>query len=427
MNKGIRDTILKEPEHFLAYNNGISATASSVELVDLAGGGKAIRSMRDFQIVNGGQTTASLHNAVKRDHADVSGIHVQAKLTVVPPDRLGDFVPLVSRYANSQNKVNEADFSANDPYHVRLEELSRTVWAPAVEGSPRQTKWFYERARGQYQDAIAREATPSRQAEFKRTNPPSQKFTKTDLAKFVDSWDQLPEIVSRGSEKNFREFTLRLAKRGRFEVDEDHFKRLVAKAILFRTTGQIISALGFPGYRANVVTYTVAYLAHATGQRVDLDGIWKRQALPARLDDAIRAIAPVVFDEITQPPRGGNVTEWCKRTACWDRIRDRIIELPDLAGLISGAGQPRPDQEEPQEEDPRVGEMMRIPADTWLQLSNWAKQTDNLAGHQRAIAYGVGRQLQRGRPITLRQAIQLEVILEESQRLGFAGADPAGV
>lgn len=428
VNKGIRETILNEPEHFLAYNNGISATASEVEIVDMPGGGRGIRSATDFQIVNGGQTTASIHSAVKRDKADISRISVQAKLTVVGADRVGQFVPLVSRYANSQNKVNEADFSANDPYHVRLEELSRTIWAPAVEGSARQTKWFYERARGQYQDAIAREATPARQLEFKRTHPPGQKFTKTDLAKFVNSWDQAPEIVSRGSEKNFREFAIRLAKRGQTEPDERHFQRLVAKAILFRSTSDIVSKLGFAGYRANVVTYTVAYVSHATGQRVDLDAIWKRQAIPARLEETIRTIAPVIYQEITTPTGGGNVTEWCKRAASWDRIRNNVIQLPDLDGILVGGphdatgAEPR---SEPQD-DPVVAEMMVVPAETWLRLSGWAKQTDNLEPWQRAIAYSVGRQLQRGRVMSSKQAAQLRIVLIEAKRLGFV-AQVAGI
>lgn len=420
VNKGIRETILNEPEHFLAYNNGISATASEVEIVNMPGGGKGIRSATDFQIVNGGQTTASIHSAVKRDKADISRISVQAKLTVVGADRVGQFVPLVSRYANSQNKVNEADFSANDPYHVRLEALSRTVWAPAVEGSARQTKWFYERARGQYQDAIAREGTSARQLEFKRTQPPSQKFTKTDLAKFVNSWDQAPEIVSRGSEKNFREFAIRLAKRGHVDPDERDFHRLVAKAIIFRATSEIVSKLGFPGYRANVVTYTVAYLSHATGQRIDLDAIWRRQAIPARLEEAIRAIAPVIYRDITTPAGGGNVTEWCKRAASWDRIRNTVIPIPDLEGLILG-GHPELGEQpklEP-EVDPVVAELMSVPAETWLRLSGWAKQTDNLEPYQRAIAYSVGRQLQRGRVMSTKQAAQLRVALKEARRLGF--------
>jgi len=150
VNQGIRKTLLEQPDRFLAYNNGISATADEIKVVTLDGGGQGIAWVKNLQIVNGGQTTASVHHAVKKDRADVSRAQVQAKLSVVSPARLLAVVPLISRYANSQNKVNEADFSANDPFHVRIQMLSRTVWAPAGNSTRRQTRWFYERARGQY-------------------------------------------------------------------------------------------------------------------------------------------------------------------------------------------------------------------------------------------------------------------------------------
>ncbi|MBR8834023.1 MAG: AIPR family protein [Stigonema ocellatum SAG 48.90 = DSM 106950] len=186
----------------------------------------------NLQIVNGGQTTASIYQAVKKDKADISNIYVQAKLSVVVPEKVNEIVPLISRYANNQNKVSEADFSANDSFHIKIEELSRTIWAPAVDGTQRQTRWFYERARGQYLDAKGREKTLAKKAAFTSMHPTSQKFTKTDLAKFENTWQQLPHLVSLGAEKNFRELTIKLANRGKFQPDEDYFKRLVAKAIL---------------------------------------------------------------------------------------------------------------------------------------------------------------------------------------------------
>jgi hypothetical protein len=169
VNKGIRKTILDEPERFLAYNNGISATAEAVKFVQLSDGSQGISWIRDLQIVNGGQTTASIYHAARRDKADVSNVYVQAKLTIVDQEKIDEIVPLISRYANNQNKVSDADFSANDPFHIKVEELSRTIWAPAVDGTQRQTKWFYERARGQYLDAKNRELSLAKQKAFTAT------------------------------------------------------------------------------------------------------------------------------------------------------------------------------------------------------------------------------------------------------------------
>ncbi len=204
VNKGIRQTILKEPQRFLAYNNGISATAEAVRFVD---NGHGVAWVRDLQIVNGGQTTVSIYQAARKDKADLVRVYVQAKLTIVNSDRIDEIVPLISRYANSQNKVSEADFLANDPFHIQIEELSRTIWVPATDGTQRQTRWFYERARGQYLEAKNRETTPAKKKVFEETYPKSQMFVKTDLAKFQHTWEQLPHIVSKGAQKNFAEFT----------------------------------------------------------------------------------------------------------------------------------------------------------------------------------------------------------------------------
>jgi hypothetical protein len=321
VNKGIRQTILREPHRFLAYNNGISATAEAVKLVDLPNGGKGIAEIRDLQIVNGGQTTASLYQSVRKDKADISGIYVQTKLTVVDRDRMDKIVPLISRYANNQNKVNEADFSANDPFHIRIEELSRTIWAPAVDGTQRQTRWFYERARGQYADAKTRESTPAKQKAFTLTHPNTQKFTKTDLAKFEYTWDQLPHVVSLGAQKNFAKFTVGLIEKSHSEPDETYFTHLIAKAILFKSTEKIVQSEKFGGYRANIVTYTLAYLSNKTQQGVDLNQIWKKQSLTLSLQQVIRMISREVHRVITKPPDCRNVTEWCKKESCWKAIQ----------------------------------------------------------------------------------------------------------
>lgn len=328
INQGIRKTILNEPERFLAYNNGLTATASAVKVVPLEEGGFGIASVKDLQIVNGGQTTASIHDVAKRTKADISHIQVPVKLTVVGENQLSEIVPLISRYANSQNKVNEADFEANDPFHVQIEKWSRSVWAPAVGGNQVQTRWFYERARGQYQDALAQEGTPARKRMFKAVHPTNQRFTKTDLAKFENSWDQLPHIVSLGAEKNFSHFTMRLAQRGRSQVTQEYFERLVAMAILFRKTERIVSDQQFGGYRANIVTYTIAYLAHQTSQQIDLDRIWLEQNISDALAEAIESTCYPVREVLIDAPGSGNITEWCKKPACWQRVRELDLWLP---------------------------------------------------------------------------------------------------
>lgn len=428
VNRGIQDTIKTSPSRFLAYNNGISMTASAVRVVDLPGGGSGIAHISDLQIVNGGQTTASLHYAKVKAKLDLSRISVQAKLSVVEPTLLMDLVPRISEFANSQNKVNMADFSANDPFHVEIERLSRSVWAPNRFGAATMTRWFYERARGQYADAHARERTPARQRQFKLVSPLNQKFTKTDLARFENIWDQLPWIVSIGSEKNFREFMLRLKKRGQsFKPDQAYFEQLVAKAILFRSAVKIVESLGLGGYRAQTVNYTLAKILNFTGQRVDLRAIWRSQQLSPALTDVISELAPDVHATLIRTAGTRNISEWAKKEDCWKEILDINWVSPASldAELATGVSRTRQNSESSideqlSEDERRALELVTsLDSDRWFALSSWARETDSLQSWQRGLAFSLGKLRGAGRVPSRRQAIQGAVILEEARRLGF--------
>lgn len=424
VNRGIRGTLLTQPERFLAYNNGISATASRVEFTALPEGGRAIHRIHDLQIVNGGQTTASIHYAHVKDKTDISGVFIQMKLTVIEPERLQEIVPEISKYSNTQNKVTLVDFSSNHPYHVAIEKITRSLWAPAADGSGQETRWFYERARGQYADALARERTPSRQKTFKTIHPLSQKFTKADVAKFQHSWEQLPHVVSLGAEKNFRDFMIRLEDKAP-TVDTVYCEQLIAKAILFRSTEKIVTAQGFQGFRANVVTYTIAKLAHETRQRIDLDRIWRDQRLSPALTAAIDSLSRRVRMVIATPVGNGNVTEWAKRAECWSRVADLDWTIPDqlLAELVDPSSSPRRGRHAAETDSKAAAQLIMavasIPAEDWIAVAHWAKETKNLEPWQRRLAVDIGKHLSNGWDISVKQAAQAERLMAEAQQLGF--------
>ena len=426
VNRGIRDTIAREPERFLAYNNGITLTAETVELNDHGGGG-AVTRLDGLQIVNGGQTTASLL-ATDRGRADLSQVHVAAKLIEIAEGEVHDeLVRNVSRYANSQNRISEADFSSNDPFHVRIEELSRTTWAPAVGGSQRQTKWFYERARGQYQDARASESTPARRRAFSTEHPTRQRFTKTDLAKFENTWDQLPHMVSRGAQKNFSDYMIRLGERDETVIDRTHFERLVAKAILFRTAERIVQRQNFGGYKANIVTYTLALLSNVTSQRIDLDRIWREQDLTPDLQEVIAELSHDVHRIITDPPTARNITEWCKAERCWEIVRTSVsrapvnrIERELLNTSATRREQKRSISSVSSDHVENLRRLVEVNSEGWRMLADWGTGTGSIDPSQRQLALRIGRALQRGSTIKPTDAERAVEILDRARELGFA-------
>ena len=322
INRGLQKTLKEEPHRFLAYNNGLCCTAAEVRARD-----GALEWVKDFQIVNGGQTTASIYHALKKEKVDVSHVTVQVKLTVLKdPAKVSEIVPLISRYANSQNKVNGADFSANGHFHNMLEQLSRSVWAPAASGLQRGTHWYYERARGSYADDKARQSTPALKRKWEQENPPLQKFTKTDLAKYEHAWLGLPHLVCLGAEKNFNKLAERMEEDGEPVVDLNCFQHLVAKAILFRTAEKVFTSCNLVGYRANSVAYAMAWLSERSKRRIDLNKIWQDQRLTPLLVEALGVVCSEAHRHISDAD--GNPGERSKKPEFWDDFRGHAISLP---------------------------------------------------------------------------------------------------
>lgn len=334
VNKGIRNTIDNDAEMFFAYNNGITATAEGVT-TQLADGTLMLAGLHNLQIVNGGQTTASIHSASRRQ-AGLSKVFVQMKLSIVPPERAIDVVPRISEYANSQNRVNAADFFANHPFHVRMEEFSRRIFAPSPDGTFRESKWYYERARGQYQDARGL-LTVAQRKKFDLEYPKAQLISKTDLAKYLNLWRGAPDTVSKGAQKNFAAFAAAVGREWSKQADdfnEEFYRQSVAKGIIFKATEALVTEqLWYQGgYRANVVAYAISKLAHdveTMGLAVDFDRVWKTQAIFEPMKQALGTASEQAHEVLTSPPSGiSNVTEWAKQQACWARMKALKIDWP---------------------------------------------------------------------------------------------------
>lgn len=328
-NKGIRDTIRNKPQMFLPYNNGITATAESVE-TKIIGNQLVITKLNDFQIVNGGQTTASLYHTQKKfKDADLSKIFVQMKLTVIKDkDQKNIEVPNISRFANSQNKVSELDLSSNNPYFVQIENLSRKKYVVNPENKNQSRLWFFERANGQYRETLNKQ-TPAQQKKFKEQNPSSLKFVKSDIAKFINGWELEPHFVAQGSQKNFIQYTKKitdLVSKNKLP-GENFYRKLIANAILFKTIDQLfgrkgVNAIGDTSLKALSVAYTVSYFHYLTNNRIDLWKIYEEQKIDDFLSSHLSKLLVFVYNHIITEASGSLISEYAKRTTSWEKLKN---------------------------------------------------------------------------------------------------------
>ena len=325
INKGIRKTIKTEPEMFFAYNNGITATAEEIVVKN----GKIVY-LKNFQIVNGGQTTASLYNTRKKDKVSLDNVFVQMKLTIINGSETNRIIPNISRYANTQNKVNDADFFSNDIFHIRIEEKSRKIWAPKKKNSLKATKWFYERARGQYLEEQSK-LTDSQKKEFKLIYPKKQMFTKTDLAKYIMSTEGYPHIVSQGAQKNFLKFGEFIVKQWNTNdkvFNDLYYKHAIAKAILFKETDRLVyKEEWYAGYKANIVTYSLSlldYMAKKHEMVINYDKIWQNQGIDMIFEKELRKITSYINGYLFNTPTNfKNISEWAKKELCWTKLKEK--------------------------------------------------------------------------------------------------------
>lgn len=326
-NKGILKTLREEPEHFMAFNNGLVIVADEARFERNELGEVGISWLKGFQVVNGGQTTASIYFAKRKNpEVDLSHVRVPAKIVVLHDDVDREkLISSISRYANSQNAVKNSDLSANLPFHVQLEKLANITYLTDGVGL-----WFYERVTGGYNVLLSlKGSTPARLRKLREAIPPSRKLSKNDVAKYIQAWRLLPHVVSLGSEKNFKALMDDLEESPDIfpnPLDVSWYKQLIAKAIIFRTAHTIVKPM-FPQGQANVAAYLVSVVAERLGEQLDLARIWNRQALSGEFKQLLADWSQVVFRAMVEKAAGKQIPEFAKGAECWEHVRKQVFSL----------------------------------------------------------------------------------------------------
>ena len=449
VNKSIQNTIKNYPEMFFAYNNGIAATATEVDTVRTSEGMKITR-IKDLQIVNGGQTTASIANTLlslrKGETADISRLFVPMKLSVLDHAMSERIIPKISEYSNSQNKVDASDFFSNHPFHIRMEDYSRRTPAPAVHGNQYQQYWFYERTRGQYNQGKMK-FKPKNMArqlrQYETKYPESQVIKLVDLAKYMEIYFSNPDVVSKGKQAIVKAFSEEVKKQwAKSDVDFNpyYYKRVVALAIIFKATDDIIRQTEWykakRSYKANIIAYTMSIIFYEIrnsykGYELDFIRIWNKQEIYPELAEQISILCTEVYEFITRDDRlRENVTEWCKKEECWKRAKTEkwTILSPFVKTLISStqAASENKEAKETRKVNNEVDSLkyiMGMGSAYWKKMLEWGKTRGLLTEMEKSILQLVINMEYTGRIPTAKQANKIisarERMISEGMPLQF--------
>ena len=423
VNKEIRKTLRENPDMFFSYNNGISTTATEIETKEIDGM-LYITRLYDWQIVNGGQTTASIAASLTDKEVDLSKVFVPMKISVIhDADHDDEIIKSISISANSQTAIKNSDFSANDPYLVDLERFSRTEWVPNGNNKPI-CKWYFERTRGQYLDQLA-QLSGFNEKSFKIEYPKKQKVTKTDIAKYEAAWRQRPYDVCWGAEKNYKSFVADI-KREKPTISAVYYKKLIAKGILFNAIDEIVKSKNLGGYKANMNAYLMASISFLSEGGLDLTYIWENQSVQKEVLAKVEELVPIVWEHLTNSASGvsqaSNVGEWSKKSECWNKLKLKIGEIDRFGDDLM-----QPDTNDDgsylnETQQSRIKEANDIEPNYWFGLANWAKSNNLLTPIERKAAFNFGTMKSRNRGITsLKQALFALKIVEKAEELGYRG------
>ena len=420
VNKEIRRTLREQPDMFFSYNNGISTTASNIELKEVEGV-LYITRLFDWQIVNGGQTTASIAASISDREVDLSKVFVPMKISVIrDKDHSDEIVKAISTSANSQTAIKNSDFSANEPFLVDLENCSRSEWVPNGNSRPI-CKWYFERTRGQYFDQLA-QLSGFNEKSFRIEYPKNQRITKTDVAKYENGWKQRPYDVCRGAEQNYKLFVADI-KRDKPDVTPAFYKRIIAEGILFNTIDSIVRSKNLGGYKSNMNAYIMSSLSVLSDEKLDMMYIWENQKIQQVVVDKIEELIPIVWLHLTGASSGSqmsNVNEWSKRVECWNKLKLKLgdIEKFEEELLLKETNEDGSGLNETQKN--RIKEAESYSPQFWFSLANWAKTNNMLTPIDRKAAFNFGTMRSRGRGFaSLRQAMYALKIVTSAKENGF--------
>lgn len=421
VNRGIKNTLTDEPEMFFSYNNGISTTATNIE-VKKEEDGLYITRIFNWQIVNGGQTTASIASVYGMKNTDLSKVFVPVKISVIrDEEKAKDIVPRISNYANSQTAVKNSDFSSNDPYLVQLEHFSRQEWVP--NGNQKsEEKWYFERTRGQYLDELG-QLSGFLEKEFRKNYPKNHRISKTDIAKYEVAWEQHPDQVCKGAEKNYASFVKNVQKNP-INVTASYYRHMIAKCILFKRLDKLVRDQQLGGYKSNMVSYLFSALSLKSKKMLDLDYIWTNQKVQPEIEDYVNQLIDFVWQHLTNPSSSSNaqsvnVNEWSKKSECWDTLKLKLDSLGDLPESVIVSSNNAVDDTLNNAQQQKVDKAWAIDEEVWERALLFAKENKLLTPLKRRSLVSICKFKENDRKFSYKQAANAISILEDLEEVGF--------
>ena len=419
-NKEIFETLKTKPHRFLAYNNGLTATASEILVEyndDLRTG--VFKFIENFQILNGGQTTASIYYAKKENpNIELSAVYVQMKLIVLQ-DNIDEFHSMITRYSNTQTKVSVSDYSTNNVFNQKLQEISRTTVSPDLTHSGDITYWYYERVSGQYNQDINRIHSLVDKNKFKLKFPLDKKFDKCELGKIYTAWKQKPYISINGPQKCYKEF---IEEYKDFVPDAVFYEDFIAMLIIYRFMEKKNPVfMEYHQVKAQMTIYTLAMLYYVTNGAISLYKIWQNQGLSDNLKTFINDLSRQLYAYLdAEKPSTSTFRDYCKSSKTWEATKHcpLTLNLESIADDLKQSGEDYARRKAAREISERERKLVeQCGAAFWDGLSQYT--LDIFSESERKIMTDIAKTLTSSKMLTVVQIFEANQILQKVEEAGL--------
>ena len=339
INEAVKETIRTDPGRFLAYNNGLVITADTVKLDN-----GRIMDVDGIQIINGGQTTANIHqillSAQNKRTAPEDAQHLVNNLKIlsvpvkiiVPDEALdaeqrADLRVSISEAANAQNAVKSSDLLSNSPFQIAFDNMVQTL-----DTSDRR-RWFYERGRKSYTaaEAFLKGKPRAEVMSFKKRYPKEKKFGKTDLALAVLACEGQARACALGAEKAYRFFDenvasklLRTGANGEPCIERQDAIRMVSQVLLVRALQKEIrhrsKEFGITNPQVPML-YALELFQEKFGDVMRWDYVWTHQEVSPLLLQLLVLMTVRVRETMISQMGTQMISMWGRRKECGELLR----------------------------------------------------------------------------------------------------------
>lgn len=122
-NQAIEKTLKDEPNKFFMFNNGMTIVAKNIESKSTSAGKRLHIKIKDFQVLNGGQTLRTIHQFNEKNDLNITEFLSKSEILVrILNASDPESINKIAEFTNSQNSISSIDLKSLSSLQIQIEQ-----------------------------------------------------------------------------------------------------------------------------------------------------------------------------------------------------------------------------------------------------------------------------------------------------------------